>query len=158
MRGRPNRFNAPPKKTKLTPDEQYTQMSMWCLQSNPLLLSCYIDQLDDFTMSLLTNDEVIEVNQDPAGKQVQRVHKDGDLEVWMKPMEDGSQAVGLFNRGDKTEEIKIAWADLGITGEHKIRDLWRQKDLGVFGDSFSSSVNSRGVVLVNVRKDTPGAQ
>ena len=158
MRGRPNRFNAPPKKTKLTPDEQYTQMSMWCLQSNPLLLSCYIDQLDDFTMSLLTNDEVIEVNQDPAGKQVQRVHKDGDLEVWMKPMEDGSQAVGLFNRGDKTEEIKIAWENLGIQGKQKVRDLWRQKDLGVFGDSFSSSVNSRGVVLVNVRKDTPGAQ
>jgi alpha-galactosidase len=133
-------------------------MSMWCLQSNPLLLSCYIDQLDDFTMSLLTNDEVIEVNQDPAGKQVQRVLKAGDLEVWMKPMEDGSLAVGLFNRGEKTAKIKIAWADLGITGEHKIRDLWRQKDLGVFGDSFSSSVNSHGVVLVNVRKDTPGAQ
>jgi alpha-galactosidase len=158
MRGRPNRFNASPKKTKLTPDEQYTQMSMWCLQSNPLLLSCYIDQLDDFTMSLLTNDEVIEVNQDPAGKQVQRVHKDGDLEVWMKPMEDGSQAVGLFNRGDKTEEIKIAWENLGITGKQKVRDLWRQKDLGVYEDSFSSSVKSHGVLFVNVIKDTSGDQ
>ena len=158
MRGRPNRFNAPPKKTRLTPDEQYTQMSMWCLQSNPLLLSCYIHQLDEFTMSLLTNDEVIEVNHDPVGKQFQRVVKDGDLEVWMKPMEDGSLAVGLFNRGDKSAEIKIAWDDLGIQGKHKVRDLWRQKDLGVFKDSFSSCVKSHGVVFVNVRKDTLGNQ
>ncbi len=109
-------------------------------------------------MSLLTNDEVIEVNQDPAGKPVQRVAKNLDLEVWMKPMEDGSLAVGLFNRGEKTAKIKIAWDDLGIKGKHKVRDLWRQKDLGVFEDSFSSSVNSHGVVLVNVGKDISGDQ
>ena len=153
MRGRPNQFNAPPRKTKLTPDEQYTQISMWCLQSNPLLLSCYVDKLDDFTLSLLTNDEVIEVNQDPAGKPVQRVVRAENLEVWYKPMEDGSLAVGLFNRGDKEAEINIPWADLGIKGKHKVRDLWRQKDLGVYEDSFSSKVNSHGVVLVRVEKE-----
>jgi alpha-galactosidase len=152
MRGIPNRYNAPPKLTDLTPDEQYTQMSMWCLQSNPLLLSCYIDQLDEFTLSLLTNDEVIEVNQDPAGKPVQRVVKSQDLEVWFKPMEDGSQAVGLFNRGDKEAEITVTWADLERQGTQKVRDLWRQKDLGRHAESFSAKVNSHGVVLLRIQE------
>ena len=158
MRGRPNLFNAPPKKTNLTPDEQYTHMSMWCLQSNPLLLSCYVDKLDDFTLSLLTNDEVIEVNQDPAGKQVQRVVKAENLEVWFKPMEDGSVAVGLFNRGDKEAEIDVTWADLGRQGPQKVRDLWRQKDLGSHAESFRSKVNPHGVVLVNVSTAPSGAK
>ena len=152
MRGIPNRYNAVPTMTSLTADEQYTQMSMWCLQSNPLLLSCYIDQLDDFTLSLLTNDEVIEVNQDPAGRPVQRVVKSQDLEVWYKPMEDGSVAVGLFNRGDKEADIQVTWADLGRQGRHKVRDLWRQKDLGSHAESFNAMVNAHGVVLLNIQE------
>jgi alpha-galactosidase len=126
---------------------------MWCLQSNPLLLSCYVDKLDDFTLSLLTNDEVIEVNQDPAGKQVQRVVKAENLEVWYKPMEDGSVAVGLFNRGDKEAEIDVTWADLGRQGPQKVRDLWRQKDLGSHAESFRSKVNPHGVVLVRIANE-----
>ncbi len=150
MRGVPNRFNAPPVMTHLTPDEQYTQMSMWCLQSNPLLLSCYIDQLDDFTLSLLTNDEVIEVNQDPAGEPARRVVKAEDLEVWYKPMEDGSLAVGLFNREDKDAAINVTWDDLGLQGRQKVRDLWRQKDLGSHAESFTSLVHPHGVVLLKI--------
>jgi alpha-galactosidase len=73
-------------------------------------------------------------------------------------MEDGSLAVGLFNRGDKAAEIKIAWADLGIKGMHKVRDLWRQKDMGSHAESFTSLVNSHGVVLVNVSQNASGGQ
>ena len=86
--------------TRLTPDEQYTHMSLWALLASPLLIGCDMAQLDDFTLSLLTNDEMIEVNQDPLGKPGMIVSQQGDVVVYAKPLEDGSMAVGLFNRGD----------------------------------------------------------
>ena len=84
--------------TLLTPDEQYTHISLWCLWSAPLLIGSPIEKLDKFTLSLLSNDEVIEINQDPLGRQAYLAKKDGEGEVWVKSMEDGSKAVGLFNR------------------------------------------------------------
>jgi alpha-galactosidase len=136
--------------TKLTPNEQYTHISLWCLLASPLLIGCDMTQMDEFTLNLLTNDEVLDVNQDPLGKQAARVSKEGDLEVWAKDMEDGSKAVGLFNRGPWKSEIKVHWSDLGISGKHLVRDLWRQKDLGTFKDVFTASVSRHGVVLVKV--------
>ena len=105
-------------------------------------------QLDEFTLSLLTNDEVLEVNQDPLGRQAARVAQNGMLEVWAKDMEDGSKAVGLFNRGSSEESITANWADLGLTGEQTVRDLWRQKDLGKFTGEFEAKVGRHGVVLL----------
>jgi len=90
-----------PHPTKLTPDEQYTHISLWCLVSSPLLLGCPLDQMDDFTLSLLTNDEVLAVSQDSLGQQATAVSKEGDLIVYAKDLDDGSKAVGLFNMGDK---------------------------------------------------------
>ena len=87
-----------PHPSQLTPDEQYTHISLWSLLSAPLLLGCDMPKLDAFTLSLLTNDEVLDVDQDPLGKQATRL--DGEAEVWVKDMEDGSKAVGLFNRGE----------------------------------------------------------
>jgi len=136
--------------TKLSPNEQYTHISLWCLLSSPLLIGCDMTQMDDFTLNLLTNDEVLEVNQDPLGKQAGRVSKDGDLEVWAKDMEDGSKAVGFFNRGKWKSEIKARWSDLGISGKRVVRDLWRQKDLGTYSDEFKASVPRHGVVLVKI--------
>ena len=75
-----------------------------------------------------------------------------DVEVWFKPMEDGSLAVGLFNRGDKEADITVTWADLGLQGMHKVRDLWRQKDMGSHAESFSGMVNAHGVVLLNIQE------
>jgi alpha-galactosidase len=80
--------------TKLSPNEQYTHISLWCLLASPLLIGCDMTQMDDFTLNLLTNDEVLDVSQDPLGKQAGRVLKDGDLEVWAKDMEDGSKSAG----------------------------------------------------------------
>jgi alpha-galactosidase len=136
--------------THLTPNEQYTHISLWCLLTAPLLIGCDMTQLDDFTKNLLSNDEVLEVDQDPLGHQAARITKDGDLEVWAKDMEDGSKAVGLFNRGYAAAPVTIKWSDLGLTGRQKVRDLWRQQDLGAFPDAFTTPVPRHGVVLVRI--------
>ena len=107
-------------------------------------------QLDAFTLNLLTNDEVIDVDQDPLGRQAARVVQDGMLEVWAKDLEDGSKAVGLFNRGTREQSITVKWSDLGLTGQQSVRDLWRQKDLGKFSGQFQANVGRHGVVLVKV--------
>jgi alpha-galactosidase len=135
----------------LTPNEQYTHVSLWCLLAAPLIFSGDITRLDDFTLSLLTNDEVIDVDQDPLGKPGRRVAIEGDLEVWARDMEDGTKAVGLFNRGEDATTVTAKWADLGIKGKRIVRDLWRQQDLGKYEGEFKTSVPRHGVVLVLVR-------
>jgi alpha-galactosidase len=142
--------NGKPRRTRLTADEQYTHMSLWCLLSGPLLLGCDLEKLDAFTLGLLTNDEVLEVNQDPLCKQATRVAKSGRNEVYAKLMEDGSWAVGLFNRNEKTGRVRISWSAIGLRGAQRVRDLWRQQDLGVFAETFEAEVAPHGVVLVRV--------
>jgi len=142
-----------PKPTQLTPDEQYTHMSAWCLQSVPLLLGCDLTKLDPFTLSLLTNDEVIEVNQDPLGKQAVIVSKQDSIGILAKDMEDGRKAAGMFNITDSiTRRMVLKWSDLGIKGKWIVRDLWRQKDLGTFEDEFSADVRPHGVVMISLRR------
>jgi len=136
--------------TRLTPNEQYTHVSLWCLLAAPLLIGCDMTQLDAFTLSLLTNDEVLDVDQDPLGRQAARVKQEGHLEVWAKDMEDGSKAVGLFNRGRRESAVTAHWSDLGIAGPQRVRDLWRQRDLGTFDGQFTATVPRHGVVLVKV--------
>ena len=137
--------------TRLTPHEQYTHISLWCLLSSPLLIGCDMTRMDDFTRSLLTNDEVLAVSQDPLGRQARRVSQKGDLEVWAKELEDGSFAIGLFNRGRWNETVRVSWSELGLTGNRRVRDLWRQLDLGVFPAEFAAPVPRHGVVLVRVQ-------
>ncbi len=107
-------------------------------------------QLDDFTLNLLTNDEVLEVNQDPLGKQARRVAQEGPLEIWAKPMEDGSVAAGLFNREETPQTVAAKWADLKLSGTMRVRDLWRQKDLATFDSRFETEVPRHGVVLIRL--------
>ena len=139
-----------PRPTRLTPNEQYTQMSLWSLLAAPLLLGCDLERLDPFTLSLLTNDEVLAVNQDPLCKQATRVGRRGSAEVFAKVLEDGSWAVGLFNRGERKQKVRVRWSDIGVTGEQTVRDLWRQQDIGAFADSFEADVPRHGVVLVRI--------
>jgi alpha-galactosidase len=142
-----------PRPTLLTPDEQYSHMSAWCLQSVPLLLGCDLTKLDDFTLSLLTNDEVLAVNQDPLGKQATIVARQDSCGVLAKDLEDGSKAAGLFNITDSiTRKLTVKWSDLGIKGKYIVRDLWRQKDLGIFEEEFSADVRPHGVVMISIRK------
>ncbi|HYG34589.1 MAG TPA: NPCBM/NEW2 domain-containing protein, partial [Clostridia bacterium] len=143
-------WSAQVRPTRLTPNEQYAHISLWCLLNSPLLIGCDLTKLDEFTLNLLTNDEVIDVNQDPLGRQAGRVTKKGELEVWAKDMEDGSKAVGLFNRGEDAAPVVVNWSDLGLTGKQTVRDLWRQMDLGSYTGQFAASVPRHGVVLVKI--------
>jgi alpha-galactosidase len=136
--------------THLTPNEQYTHISLWCLLSAPLLIGCDMTQMNDFTRSLLSNDEVLALDQDSLGHQAARVAKDDFTEVWAKDLEDGSKAVGLFNRGEDDAVVTAKWSDLGIGGKQTVRDLWRQKDLGQFETKFEVTVPRHGVVLVRI--------
>src|SRR5262249_37288999 len=96
--------------------------------------------------------EAIAIDQDKLGKQGVRVAKEGDLEVWAKPLADGGHAVGLFNRGESAAKVTAKWSDIGLSGSHKVRDLWKQVDLGKTSDSFSAEVPSHGVVLLKIAK------
>jgi alpha-galactosidase len=138
--------------TRLTHNEQYTHMTLWCLLASPLLLGCDLTRLDDFTLSLLTDDEVLDVNQDPLACQASRVFRDegSRVEIWAKKLEDGSKAVGLFNRGNAAAFVTAKWSDLGIAGRQNARDLWRHQDVGTFDGDFHAAVPRHGVVLVKI--------
>lgn len=139
-----------PRPTRLSPNEQYTQMSLWSLLAAPLLLGCDLEKLDPFTLGLLTNDEVLAVNQDPLCKQATRVARSGSAEIFARVLEDGSRAVGLFNRGEKECKVAVQWSDVGVEGPQLVRDLWRQQDLGKFPERFEATVPRHGVVLVKL--------
>ncbi|HEV2436089.1 MAG TPA: putative Ig domain-containing protein [Verrucomicrobiae bacterium] len=140
-----------PRPSRLTPDEQYTHLTLWCLEAAPLLLGCDLNQLDAFTMNLIDNDEVLAVDQDALGEPAVMVAKDGDTCVYARNLEDGSKAVGMFNlNGDRAATVTVKWSDLNISGQHEVRDLWRQKDLGQFTGSFPMPVAPHGAELVKI--------
>ena len=96
------------------------------------------------------NAEVLEVNQDVLGRGGARVRQDDRLEVWVKPLADGTKAVALFNRGLQRASVTASWADVGVNGAQPVRDLWQQRDLGTFSDRFAATVPAHGAVLVKV--------
>jgi alpha-galactosidase len=136
--------------TSLTPNEQYSYMSMWCLMVAPLIFSGDMNKLDEFTLNVLCNAEVIEVDQDPLGKQAPIIAQTDEYFIMAKDMEDGSMAVGLFNTTEIALNIAVSWKDLGIEGPCRVRDLWRQKNLGTYKDRFEAKVPRHGVSLVRI--------
>jgi alpha-galactosidase len=136
--------------TRLTPNEQYTHITLWSLLAAPLLIGCDLNQLDPFTLNLLTNDEVLEVNQDPLGKQAFQVSKCDDYEVWARELQDGSKAVGLFNKTETSMYVPVEMKDLQLTGKWSMRDLWRQSDLGKVRGHFEIKVMPHGARLINL--------
>ena len=135
--------------TRLTPDEQYTHISLWALLSAPLLIGCDLTRLDDFTLNLLTNDEVLAVNQDMLGKQADKVYDQDNIQYWLKETFDG-YAAGIFNLNNQTKTVTVKLADLGLDGTFTVRDLWRQADVGDFSDSFSVNIPAHGVMMVRL--------
>jgi alpha-galactosidase len=134
----------------MTDTEYRTHMSLWCILAAPLLAGNDIRNMAESIKEILTNKEVIAVDQDKKGEQGVRVRKDGDLEVWKKPLVNGV-AVGLFNRGSDTAQISVKWSEVGITKKNpKVRDLWAHKDLDG-GEGLTAAVPSHGVVMVTVR-------
>ncbi len=135
----------------MSEDEYRTHMSLWSLLAAPLIAGNDLSRMTPYTLELLTNREVIAIDQDSLGKQGYRVAQEGPFEVWMKPLADGSRAVGLFNRQRTTEEMTVDFSAIGIKGEASVRDLWLKKDLGAFRDKFSAYVPRHGVVLVRIK-------
>jgi len=138
--------------TRLSPDEQYTHISLWSLLAAPLLIGCDLERLDPFTLNLLTNDEVLAVDQDPLGKQAVPVAKSGDIQVWARNLEGGSKAVGAFNLGSQTAAYMLDPSAVGIKDAKAARDLWRQKNLQWTDGKLSLHVPAHGVVLLRLSR------
>jgi len=136
---------------RLTPDEQYTHISLWSLLSSPLLIGCDMSRLDNFTLGLLTNDEVLAVDQDALARPAKKAWDKDNIQVWVKELKDGSKAVGIFNRGEQPAKPTIPYSSLGLPAQLKVRDLWRQRDLTSAGNAFSPRIPAHGVVLLKVK-------
>ena len=131
-----------------THNEQYTHVSMWAVLCAPLLIGCDMTKIDAFTLSLLTNDEVIEVNQDELGAQAALVAEGPRAQVWAKPMSDGSLVFALWNTHEGPTRIKVDFEEFGIDGRWLVRDLWRQKDEGIYGGLYVYEVPGHATHLV----------
>jgi alpha-galactosidase len=136
----------------MKPDEYRVHMALWALLAAPLLSGNDLRNMTSETKKMLTNSEVIAVDQDAKGVQGHRVWDEGPLEIWAKSLADGSSAVGLFNRGESELKITLDFKTLGINGRAKLRDLWQHKDVGVADDSYTAAVPKHGVVLLKVSK------
>jgi alpha-galactosidase len=151
--------------SRLSPDEQYTHISLWAMLSAPLLIGCDLSDMDEFTLNLLTNDEVIAVNQDSLGIQATKLLDNNDFQVWGKPLADDSYVLGIFNlNGNEDNPVElIPWnntsgitayafklKELGLEGTYNVRDLWRQRDEGNVSDEISGKLNKHGVRLIKL--------
>jgi alpha-galactosidase len=151
--------------SKLTPDEQYTHISLWSLLSAPLLIGCDLSHMDEFTLNLLTNDEVIAVNQDTLGLQATKILDNSSMQVWGKPLEDNSFVIGIFdlsgNDNDPVSMIpwdntssqttyRIMWKEIGLKDHYTVRDLWKQHDEGIFENEITVNINKHGVRLLKL--------
>ena len=137
----------------MTATEYRSHFSLWAILAAPLIAGNDLRNMSPETHDILTNKEVIAVDQDPLGREGRRVAKDGDLEIWAKQMQDGSRAVVLLNRGSSTQPITLNWEQIGYPAHlsASVRDLWAHKDLGRFMQKFSAPVESHGVVMIMVR-------
>ncbi len=138
-------------RANLTPDECYSYFSMWSLMAAPLFFSGDMAKLDAFTVNVLCNSEVIDVDQDVLGKQGRIVRQTAEEFVLAKQLEDGAVAVGLFNLGGTARKMEITWTDLGFPeGPCRIRELWRQQDIETERTRFSIEVRPHGVSMIKI--------
>jgi alpha-galactosidase len=136
-------------------DEDRTQMSLWSILAAPLLAGNDLTHMDPQVLSILTNKDVIAVDQDPKGVQGHRVTQQGPLEVWAKPLADGSVAVGLFNRGAGPEKMAVNFREIGVSDPAAVRDLWTHQQVESSARSYSAVVPEHGVVMIRV---SPGGR
>ena len=143
----------PDRRTVLTKDEQMTMISLWCLAPSPLMLGMHLPDNDPWTLSLITNDDVLAIDQDPLGSQAKRLPSTGKFsgtEVWVRDLQDGSKAVGLFNRVGTPMQIRFEFAEIGIMHVRSVRDLWQHKDLSPAGTGYEATVGPHGAVLLRI--------
>lgn len=137
--------------SRLSPDEQYSHISLWSMLGSPLILGMDLERLDPFTIGLFSNPEVIDVNQDSLGVQAVRMATLGAVDVYVKPLDDGSKAVGFFNRDDDAVKARFnKFRTLGLPDRLAVRDLWRQKDLGTTDGFIDLDIPGHGVLLTKM--------
>ena len=136
----------------LTADELYSHVSLWAIQAAPLILGCDLEHLDEFTRGLISNDEVLAIDQDELGRQGGRIATNGGVDVYAKPLEDGSTALGFFNRGDQERRHALTRIkELGLGERLRARDVWRQQDLPDLDKRTVLTLPAHGVLLLLVR-------
>jgi alpha-galactosidase len=133
-------------------DEYRTHMALWAILAAPLLAGNDLRNMSPETKELLLNSEVLAVDQDAKGVQGHRVWEEGPLEIWVKPLADGSHAVGLFNRSESATKMTLDLNSVGAPASAKLRDLLDHKDLGTVQNAYSAEVPKHGVVLVKISK------
>lgn len=142
-----------PKPTPMGPWLQYSYMSLWSLMASPLFYSGDLSRLDDFTLGILCNPEIIEINQDPLGQCGKVTMRKGDKQfIMVKDLHDGSKAVGLFNREKAPVEVAATWKEIGAQGRQKIRDAWRMKNLGKYQNEFKATIPAQGCMVIRISK------
>jgi hypothetical protein len=141
----------PDRWTRFTRNEQLTLMSLWALAPSPMMLGANLPDNDAWTTAILTNPEVMALDQDPLGQTARRMYgRPVAAETWVKPLADGSQAVGFFNRGNQTINIDVPWKNLGFANPPKIRDLWLRQDLGS-QERFVAEIPAHGCMLLTAK-------
>jgi alpha-galactosidase len=138
----------PDRQTRLTRDEQVTLMSLWSLESSPLMLGMNLPDNDAWTESLLENDEVLRIDQDPLGQAAIPIQQDWTGEIWVKTLAGGDRAIGLFDRTDQPRTIILRLGDLGSPGRQSLRDVWKHSELGTLEGQISVEVRPHGAVLL----------
>ena len=136
----------------LTVTESRAHFSLWALLASPLMAGNDLRSMQPEIVDILTNEEVIAVNQDVLGRQGRKVRDDGDLEIWTKDLHDGSRAVVLFNRSEQDQDVAVHWPEIGYTAtlDAHVKDLWAHEALGSFQGSYSATVPSHGVVMLRI--------
>jgi alpha-galactosidase len=144
------------KKFPLTPTEQYSFMSLWCLMSSPLFYSGDLTKLDDFTLNVLCNPEVIAIDQDPLGQCARVQFSGADQFLMIKDLANGDHALGLCNYSDTAADMTATWSACGLSNGEHVRDAWREMDLGIYTNSFTARVPAHGVILVRLSNGKEG--
>jgi len=134
----------------MTPNQYYQYMSLWTMMASPLFFSGEMTRLDDFTLNVLCNAEIIGVNQDILGRQGVIVTQTEDYFVITKPLAEGSIAAGVFNTSVVEQSVRVSWKELGLKGRQSVRDLWRQQDLGAHKNSIDVKLPLHGVVMLRL--------
>ena len=132
----------------LQPDENRLHFSLWSMVAAPLILGNDLTKMDKDTLQIVSNKEVIAVDQDPMGKAGDRVWDIGELEFWARPLSGNRTAVAFFNRTNGRNTMTMKLSEIGWTGPAKARDLWAHKDLPTITDSFTADVPRHGVVML----------
>jgi alpha-galactosidase len=134
----------------MTLDEYRTHMSLWALMAAPLLLGDDVRQVQPDILSMLSNRDVIAIDQDRLGRQGLPLRRLGDIEIWTRPLADGALAVGVFNRSAQSKTVSVDWAELGLKRPKSLRDVWRAVDLDPTQDKLTRGVPAHGVVLLRL--------